>query len=122
MIFNRTGRHIRRKFYLGDMRIETAREYKYLGFKMTTYEGNNPGLNDLKDRALKAFYKMKHQMGKSFRKRPLITIKLFQTLIQPILLYASEFWGILKQPRNNPIGNLHIQVLQRTIRSPKTNY
>ena len=109
MIFNRTVRHIRRKFYLGDMRIETAREYKYLGFKITPYGGINPGLNDLKDRALKAFYKMKHQMGTSFRKHPLITIKLFQTLIQPILLYASEFWGILKQPRNNPIENLHIK-------------
>ena len=106
MIFNRTGRHIRRKFYLGDMRIETAREYKYLGFKITPYGGINPGLNDLKDRA---FYKMKHQMGTSFRKHPLITIKLFQTLIQPILLYASEFWGILKLPRNNPIENLHIK-------------
>ena len=74
MIFNRTGRHIRRKFYLGNMRIETAREYKYLGFKITPYGGINPGLNDLKDRALKAFYKMKHQMGTSFRKHPLITI------------------------------------------------
>ena len=25
------------------------------------------------------------------------------------MLYASEFWGILKQPRNNPIENLHIK-------------
>ena len=45
------------------MRIETAREYKCLGFKITPYGGINPGLNDLKDRSLKAFYKMKHQMG-----------------------------------------------------------
>ena len=77
MIFNRTGRHIRTKFYLGDMRIETAREYKYLGFKITPYGGINHGLNDLNDRSLKAFYKMKHQMGTSFRKHPLITIKHF---------------------------------------------
>ena len=42
-------------------------------------------------------------MGHSFRTHPSITIKLFKTLIQPILLYASDFWGILKLPNNNPI-------------------
>ena len=109
MIFNKTGRHIRKNFYLGEMRIETSREYKYLGFKITPYGGITPGLHDLKDRALKAFYKMKHQMGSSFRKHPLVTIKLFETLIKPILLYASDFWGVLKAPKNNPIENMHIK-------------
>ena len=28
MIFNKTGRHIRRNFYLGDLKVETTREYK----------------------------------------------------------------------------------------------
>ena len=44
-------------------------------------------------------------MGPSFRTHPTITIKLFKTLIQPILLYASDFWGTLKLPNNNPIEN-----------------
>ena len=103
MIFNKTGRLTRKTFYLGEIKIDTAKEYKYLGFKITPHGGINPGLYDLKDRGMKAFYKMKHQMGPLFRKHPLITIKLFETLIQPILLYASDFLGILKQPRNNPI-------------------
>ena len=90
--------------YLGETIIETSREYKYLGFKVTPYGvgggGIANGLHDLKDRALKAFYKMKHQMGPSFRRYPTITIKIFQTVIQPILLDASDVWGALK---NNPI-------------------
>ena len=86
MIFNKTGRHIRKNFCLGRSKIETCSEYKYLGFKITPYGGINPGLCDLKDRALKAYYKMKYEMGPSFRKHPLITIRIFQTLIQPILL------------------------------------
>ena len=113
IIFNKTGRLIRKTFYLGETKINTAKEYKYLGFKITPHGGVNPGLlkdlKDLKDRAMKAFYKMKHQMGPTFRKDPLITIKLFQTLIQPILLYASDFWGILKQSRNNPIEVMHMK-------------
>ena len=80
MIFNKTE-----NFHSGQNKIETCCEYKYLGFKIIPYGGVNPGLHDLKDRAIKAYYKMKYQMGPSFRKHPLnITIRLFQTLIQPI--------------------------------------
>ena len=109
MIFNKTGRHIRKSFYLGDLKIETTKEYKYLGFKITPYGGIIPDLHDLKDRALKAYYKMKNKMGASFRKHPLVILHLFQTLVTPILLYASDFWGILKLPNNNPIENLHMK-------------
>ena len=31
---------------------------------------------------------------------------LFDSLIKPILLYASDFWGTLKLPRNNPAVEL----------------
>ena len=31
MIFNKTGRLIRRDFFIGDSKIENVREYKYLG-------------------------------------------------------------------------------------------
>ena len=57
MIFNKTGRHIRRIFPLGDKLISTCCEYKYLGFKMTPHGGITTGLKDLKDRGLKAFLK-----------------------------------------------------------------
>ena len=109
MIFNKTGRLIRKTFYLGKSKLDTVREYKYLGFKVTPHGGINTGLQDLKDRAMRAFYKMKNQMGPLFRKHILITTQLFQTLIQPILLYASDFWGVLKQPRNNPIEIMHMK-------------
>ena len=31
-------------------------------------------------------------------------------MIKPILLYASDFWGCLKLPKNNPIENLQMMV------------
>lgn len=106
MIFNKTGRHIRRNFYLGTTKVETTREYKYLGFKVTPSGEINSGLKDLKDRALRAFMKLKLKMGPFFRKYQEITIKLFNTLITPILLYASDFWGLLKLPTNCPFETL----------------
>ncbi len=32
MIFNKSGRHIRRDIHFGKAKLETTREYKYLGF------------------------------------------------------------------------------------------
>ena len=49
-------------------------------------------------------------MGYLFRKDLLTTISLFNTLIKPILLYASDFWGCLKLPNNNPILNVQMRI------------
>ena len=103
IIFNKSGRNIRRTFYVGKEKLDSTREYKYLGFMVTPSGEITTGLKDLKNRALRALAKLKHKMGTSFRKHPLIT--LFRILIEPILLYASDFWGILKMPKNNPIEN-----------------
>ena len=75
----------------------------------------NSGLKDLKDRALRALYKLKKKMGITFRKLPTTTIKLFRSLIEPILLYASDFWGILKMPSNNPIETLFMSFCKQIL-------
>ena len=49
MIFNKSGRHMRRQFYFGENKIETRRQYKYLGFMMTPLGETTTGLKDLKD-------------------------------------------------------------------------
>ena len=73
------------------------------------------GLKDLKDRALRSFMKLKNKMGITFRKHPLVTIKLFKTLVEPILLYASDFWGNLKLPQNNPIENIFMSFCKQLL-------
>ena len=50
---------------------------------------------------------MKKKLGPTFRKHPLVTIKLFETLIKPILQYVSDFCGIHKLPKNNPSGTFY---------------
>ena len=107
MIFNKGGRLLRRNFNIGHLKIETTRQYKYLGFMITPSGEINTGLRDLKDRAQKAFMKMKSKLGDMFQSHPQITLKLFDSLIKPILLYASDFWGILRLPKNNPFETLH---------------
>ena len=115
MIFNKTGRLMTRPFYLNGVKLEMVRSYKYLGFVITPSGEISTGLKDLRDRALKAFMKMKNDMGSSFNKDILVTLSLIDSLIKPILLYCSDFWGCLKLPKNNPIENLHMMICKQLL-------
>ena len=104
MIFNKTGKHIRRLFTFFGERIETTRTYKYLGFIVTPSGEINTGLRDLKDRAMRGYRKLKFDLGYYFLEKPLLTTKLFESLIKPIIMYCSDFWGCLKlRKKNNPL-------------------
>ena len=103
MIFNKTGRLIRKHFTFKGKKLENTRGYKYLGFLLTPSGEITSGLKDLKDRAMRAYQKLKNMLNLHFSNNPIISIKLFDSLIKPILLYGSDFWGCLKMPKNNLI-------------------
>ena len=56
-------------------------------------------------------------MGESFRAHLGITIHLFDSLIKPILMYMSDFWGGLKAPEEkyNPIEKLHFMACKQIL-------
>ena len=109
MIFNKSGRFNMMTYKLDNQFIRTTNSYKYLGFIITPSGEIHSGLKDLKVRALNAYYKLKRKMGHLFKQHSSMTLFLFEALIKPILLYASDFWGCLKMPKNNPIENVHIR-------------
>ena len=109
MIFNKSGRLIRRTFMFGNQKVEMTREYKYLGFLMTPSFNIQRALADLRDRSLKAYYALKSKLGKLFKADIGITLHLFNSCIKPILLYASDFWGCLKLPKPNPIETMYLK-------------
>ena len=124
MIFNKTGRLIRRNFYLGSTRLENVRSYKYLGLIITPSGEITSALKDLRSRALKAYMALKNKLGVCFRDYLDDTTRLFDSLVKPILLYGSDFWGCLKLPHNNPVENLHMQFCRQILGVQKntTNY
>jgi len=115
MIFNKTGRLIRRNFYLGPTRLENVRSYKYLGLIITPSGEITSALNDLRSRALKAYMALKNKLGVCFKDHVDDTTRLFYSLVKHILLYGSDFWGCLKLPHNNPIENLHMQFCRQIL-------
>ena len=108
MIFNKTGRLIRRDFFVGKNKLENVREYKYLGLLCTPSGEIKSALDDLRARALKAYWSLNLKLGRFFDTEIQETMYLFDALVRPILTYASDFWGCLKLPKNNPIENVHM--------------
>ena len=115
MTFNKTGRLMRKTFFIKGVPIENVRSYKYLGFLVTPSGEIRSGLQDLRDRALKGFMKLKTTLGNVFRQDIVTTLTLIDSIIKPVLLYLSDFWGCLKLPKNNPIENLHMMMCKQLL-------
>ena len=115
MIFNKTGRLMKRIYHINGKQLENVRSYKYLGFLLTPSGEINSGLKDLRERALKAFMALKNKLGLSFNQDVETTLVLVDAMIKPILLYNSDFWGCMKLPKNNPIENLHMSICKQLL-------
>ena len=113
LIFNKSGRLIREKISMNGVPLENVREYKYLGFIFTPSGEIGTGLQDLRDRAFKSFQALKRKMGESFNQDIETALGLYDSMIKPILTYASDFWGCLKLPTHNknPVEIMQMKVL-----------
>ena len=98
---------MRRPFSFGEVKLEMVREYKYLGYLVTPSFNITTALIDLKNRGLRAYGALKAKLGITFRKHLPTTFYLFDSLVKPILTYASDFWGTLKLCENNPVEIFH---------------
>ena len=79
-------------FKYGVNKLNNVKSYKYLGITLNPY--GNFSIEELKKVGLKALYKLRKEMSDNFRENIVLTIKLFDALISPILLNGSEIWGV----------------------------
>ena len=49
-----------------------------------------------------ALVQLRRKMGVHFREKVGMSYYLFDTLIKPIMLYCSDFWGILRIRKKDP--------------------
>ena len=97
MIF-RKGGHIaahERWFIAGNM-LEIVNEYKYLGYNFTTKMSSNNAMVELASRGKTAAVQISKMLKKLNYVVPDLFFKIFECQVQPILLYASEVWGLNK--------------------------
>ncbi len=91
IIFNKAGhclRHI--KFSVNGQLLEVCSSYMYLGVIFTPCGSFTKAVDHLTDQAMKALFKLKQ---KDIRDNVYTGLKLFDTLIMPIIRYCAEVWS-----------------------------
>ncbi len=87
--------------------------YNYLGLTISASGQFNTAIKDLTDKARRAFYSIRRPLIK-FNPPIKLWIKIFDSIIKPILLYGCEIWG-LKFKLNyeswdkNPVEIFHLE-------------
>ena len=76
--------------------IERVEAYKYLGVWITTDGNYGRAKQHLANQGKKAVYSLKTTIRKLQYPPVLITLKLFDIMVLPILSYGAEIWGFLE--------------------------
>ncbi len=121
MMFQKRSRSQRptHTFALAHRTIETTKTYTYLGLKITPTGSFTLAVNELKEKAQRAFYAIKRSIKIDIPIQ--IWLKLFKAVIEPIALYGSEVWGPsikfdFLNWEKHPIETLHLDFCKRILR------
>ena len=76
---------------------------------------------NLKDRAAKALYSISGAFSNGLSDSLPLCLTLFDTLIKPILIYASDFWGMFPVASNltSPFEQMHMSFCKRLLKLHK---
>ena len=119
MTFTKSNHKDIHQFNINNQKIDNTKEYKYLGITINKKESFLPALGDLSCKAKRAIYAMNSKINIRFLSTKTL-IRLFDSLICPILLYGSEIWEPFLNESNdkwdkNEIEKVHTQFLKRII-------
>lgn len=95
MIF-RKGGHLAKyeKWFLNQKEIEVVNNYKYLGFTLTTKLSYDLALEEYARKAKRQVVEILKTMWSLGNMEYSVFFKLFDAQTKPLLLYASEIWGL----------------------------
>ncbi|CDQ91392.1 unnamed protein product, partial [Oncorhynchus mykiss] len=81
------------KFHLDTVALEHTKNYTYLGLNISATGNFHKAVNDLIDKARRAFYAIKRNIKFNIHIR--IWLKILESVIEPIAPYGCEVWGPL---------------------------
>ena len=95
LIFNGTTRDYKHIFKIGNTVLENVKEYKYLGIIFTKLNNFRITKTKLSQQATKAMYFVLSK-AKDNHLSTECKLKMFDSIVLPILLYGCEVWGYEK--------------------------
>ena len=114
IVFNSNGKTYSNTFMYNGSTLETVKTYCYLGMTIK-YTGNmHLAGTSLMEKARKAWFKIKKSIGLD---NPCNLLeKLFNSLVEPILLYGSEIWGVQTNPKDSDITErFHLKFIKEIL-------
>jgi hypothetical protein len=81
------------KFHIDTVVLQHTKNYTYLGLNISATGNFNKAVNNLRDKARRAFYAIKRNIQFDIPIR--IWLKTLESVIEPIALYGCEVWGQL---------------------------
>jgi hypothetical protein len=111
IIFNGNGNDYKKLFTIGNHELENVKEYKYLGLTFTKLNKFNVTKKLLTQKATKAMYfVLSKSKDNNFSVE--CKLKLFDSMVLPILLYGCEIWGY---ENTDIIESIHIKFLRHIL-------
>ena len=101
-------------FTFNGIKVERVQSYKYLGFEFHATKNLSHGVSKLVSAANKAMHAMNRRCAFLHISDPKQCCKLFDSLVLPILSYASEVWAVDKKVGESA-EQLHWQFLKHVL-------
>ena len=123
MTFNKSGKKLKFvRIFVNETLLKNVTQYTYLGFTISASGTLTHGINNLVDKAKRAWFSIRRILSKSRQKNVRTYITLFDYVVKPILLYACEIWGAnikasnsLKSLGETTWERFHIQVCRNIL-------
>ena len=105
-------------FHIGTSTIETQNSYCYLGIDITNTGNFRKAHENLYKKAIKAQYSIFSAVN-AYSDTPNIPLflRLFDSLIKPVLLYGSEVWSVCKPQKRTKNGDFDTQNCSSNIKT-----
>ena len=99
------------RWFIGGNTLEVVNRYLYLCFTFTTAMHANEAAKQLAVKGNKSLFELLRahtQLGQMCRQT---NFKIFDAMIQPVLSYSAEVWGLLVN--NDPTEEVHLYACRR---------
>ena len=118
LIFNKGGHQFKRfSFTYNGKSLDITNQYCYLGIVFSSCGSFKTAVLDIVDRSRRALFKLKQY---DVRSNVSLSLKLFDSLVMPVVRYCSEIWSIyaisglnesnfMKLCDSLPVEKIHVQ-------------
>ena len=111
-----------------DQPIRVSDEFKYLGIILHSTKGVQASVNALATAGSKASFTLDGKFRDSGMMDIVLKLRMFDTVVSPILTYCAEIWGPdmldtcsrIETCFNNPLEQVHTAFLRRLGRIPSS--